>query len=266
MAIANTIAYSLIGGIIPALIWLWFWLKEDHHPEPKRLIIYAFLAGMLMVPLVIPFQQYVQATIFPGDISSPSLFHGPTVFTPFVPLLTRLFPMQVWLIILWAGLEELFKFIAAYFVVLRRKDDNEPVDKIIYLITVALGFSALENALFIFNPLFDGNYSLSFITSNLRFVGATLLHTICSASIGVALGLAFYKSRLSKFLHLLGGFAVALALHTSFNLFIINSKDEINFAVFYFVWLSIIILLLFFEKIKSVININAAHSEKASSQ
>ena len=29
---------AFILGLIPALIWLWFWLKEDIHPEPAKMI------------------------------------------------------------------------------------------------------------------------------------------------------------------------------------------------------------------------------------
>ena len=46
-------------GVIPALFWLWFWLREDTaRPEPRALIISAFIAGMLIVPLVLPLQQF----------------------------------------------------------------------------------------------------------------------------------------------------------------------------------------------------------------
>ena len=48
------------GGILPALAWLWFWLREDSdHPEPRRLIALAFLAGMVAVAVVIPLEKSV---------------------------------------------------------------------------------------------------------------------------------------------------------------------------------------------------------------
>ena len=25
----KTLLYALLGGILPAVLWLWFWLKED---------------------------------------------------------------------------------------------------------------------------------------------------------------------------------------------------------------------------------------------
>lgn len=260
MITTSTIAFSFIGGIVPALLWLWFWLKEDPHPEPTRLIIHAFLAGMLMVILVIPFQNFIQNSFFPNDSDNFlfSFFQYPTFFTPFTKFLSNFLSAQIWIVILWAACEELFKFFAAYWTGLKQKEDDEPVDKIIYLVTAALGFAALENVLYIFSDLYDGNILSSFMIGNTRFIGTTLLHIICSASIGVFLGLSFYKSKLSKFIHLVLGFLVAISLHTAFNLFIMMSDESatITFTIFYFVWLSIIILLLCFEKVKNVIQIN----------
>ena len=57
---------------------------------------------------------------------------------------------------MWVIIEEVLKYSAALMVVLWHKAVDEPIDVIIYMITIALGFSALENALFIFNPLRDG--------------------------------------------------------------------------------------------------------------
>lgn len=259
---ATTIILGFIGGIVPALIWLWFWLKEDPHPEPMRLIIHAFLAGMLMVFLVIPFQSFIQSSFFPNSSENFffSLFKYPTFLTPTANFLSSFIPIQILIVIIWAGLEELFKFIAAYWTGLKQKEDDEPVDQMIYLLTVALGFAALENVLFILNDLYYGNFISSFMVGNMRFIGSTLLHIISSASIGVALGLSFYKSKTSKFIHLVVGLIIATTLHTSFNLLIMNSENStaVTFSIFYFVWLSIIILLLCFEKVKNVLGINQA--------
>ena len=44
----NVIIFALLGGIIPAFFWLWFWIKEDKlNPEPKSAIISAFIGGIL---------------------------------------------------------------------------------------------------------------------------------------------------------------------------------------------------------------------------
>ena len=220
--------FSLVGGIIPAIIWLLFWLREDRkRPEPRGLIMLAFLGGMLAVPLVIPFQQL---TLVNGN--------------QFLTFLS------------WATLEEIFKFGAAYVIALRLKEDNEPIDPIIYMMTVALGFAALENAIFLFHPLVNGNYTESLITGNIRFIGASLLHTISSATIGIAMGLSFYKERSVKNIYLIIGVFVAIALHTAFNLFIIKENSGTTFATLGFVWIAIVVLMLLFERVKRVYAVN----------
>ena len=115
--------YALLAGIIPAFLWLYFWLREDRlHPEPRLLIFIAFLGGMLAVPLVLPVEQFVNSNF--SDM--------PTV------------------IMLWAFVEEFTKYFIGFVLVLRRKAVDEPIDAIIYMITIALGFAALENILYLF--------------------------------------------------------------------------------------------------------------------
>lgn len=226
MITSYTLLYALLGGILPALLWLWFWLREDKaRPEPRGLLLLSFAVGMVAVPLVLPFQKFAAVS-----------FSATTA------------------IVLWAATEELFKFGGAYIAVLRRKTTDEPVDAVIYMITVALGFAALENTFFLLNPLTDGNIMESILTGNLRFLGATLLHTLSSATIGVAIALSFYKSKAIKSLYIVIGVILSIVLHTLFNLFIMKSNGEKTLIVFLFVWIGIILLILFFEKIKRIRN------------
>ncbi len=217
----SAVLWGIVGGILPALIWLQFWLKEDEHPEPRRRIIATFLAGMIAVPFVIPFQ-----------------------------LVSKDYLSGVWLVIAWVMVEEFFKLVAAWLGGLRTRDDDEPIDPVIYLMTAALGFAAVENTLFLLDPLSSGQILHSVITGNMRFIGTTLLHLVSSATIGVGLGLAFFRGHKSRIWHGLAGFIVACALHAGFNLAIMNSSDDRAFIVFYAVWIAIIILALLFEKIK----------------
>ncbi len=222
MLTGQTFLFASLGGILPALLWLWYWLKEDKaRPEPKGLILLSFVAGMVTVPLVIPLEQIAI------EYSSGLI-----------------------MVILWAAIEELMKYGAAFFVVLRRKAVDEPIDAIIYMITIALGFAALENTLFLLNP----SLSLEnvFITGNLRFVGATLLHTLASASVGVAMALSFYKKKAIKKSYVIVGIILSIILHSLFNFFIINTDGEKILTVFAFVWVGIVLLLLSFEKVKNI--------------
>ncbi len=224
--VANTVFLSLLGGVIPSLIWLWFWLKEDGlHPEPKTKIMLVFLLGMASVFLVLPLEKFVY-NIMLGGIS-------------------------ITTIILWASIEEIFKYLAAFFGALRGKETDEPIDAIIYMITAALGFSALENALFLSNLINTGLFSESLITGNSRFIGATLLHIASSASIGVLMGFSFYKKSLVKKIFLFTGLCASIVLHTIFNLLIIKLSGG-TFLVFSGVWVLIIVLIVLIEKVKSI--------------
>lgn len=215
-------AIAFVSGLVPALFWLWFWLREDKaHPEPKVLIATSFVAGILIVPLVFPAQQFAMER-----------FVGTN------------------LIVVWVIIEEIFKYCAALIVVLWNKAVDEPIDTIIYMITIALGFSALENALFIFNPLQDGDYLNSFLTGNFRFLGATLLHVLSSATVGIAMALSFYRSSPVKVLVATFGLFIAIVLHALFNLFIMEASGGTVLSIFMFVWMGIVVLFLIFEKVK----------------
>lgn len=221
----TTILFSLLGGILPALLWLWFWLKEDRlHPEPRGRIVAVFIAGMASVIIVLPLEKFIFTTI--SSIS---------VIT----------------VLLWASIEEISKYIVAYFTALKDKVADEPVDAVIYMITVALGFSALENALFIFNLIGNGLLSQSIITGNSRFLGATLLHVASSAAIGVMIGLSYYKKPSVRRIFLFTGIAISVLLHTIFNLLIIKLGSDL-FFVFAGVWILIVLLIVVIEKVKKV--------------
>jgi len=222
----TTLLLALSGGVLPALLWLWFWLKEDKaRPEPRGLIMLAFFAGMITVPLVVPLEKMTLA--ISGHIM-----------------------VQI---VLWAAIEELMKYGAAVLAVLRRAAVDEPLDPIIYMITIALGFAALENTFFLLNPSLDIFGGI--ITGNLRFLGATLLHTLASASIGLAMAYSFYKNKVIKRMYVFIGIMFSILLHSLFNFFIINSDGEKILTVFAFVWIGIILLLLSFEKVKRITNL-----------
>ncbi len=221
----SAITLAVLGGFFPSLAWLWFWLREDSaHPEPRRLIAFAFLAGMLTVAVVIPIEEYVQ---------------------PF--LLSQLALFSV-----WSTIEEVCKYLAALATVLWRRDDDEPIDPIMYMVTVALGFAAVENALFLFSPLSGGTVLSTIQTGDLRFVGATLVHVLSSAVVGVALAATFYRSRKTRFVAGVVGVILAAALHSAFNFFILNAAPQDTLRVLSFVWIGVIGLIAVLEWIKRI--------------
>jgi len=220
----ETALYAGLGGILPVFVWLWFWLREDRlHPEPRKYLVFSFVLGMIAVPLVLPFESFAYG---------------------------RLFGLS--LILSWALIEEGAKLIAAYIGGLHRRAMDEPIDALIYLITAALGFAALENAFFLFSPLAEGNVLLGILTGNIRFIGATLLHTFSSALVGIGIAFTFFKSPMMKWVVRIGSFALAVALHALFNYRILNASGTDLFIVFAGVWVGIIALIVAFERVKRV--------------
>ncbi|MBX4181600.1 PrsW family intramembrane metalloprotease [Candidatus Parcubacteria bacterium] len=222
----GALSWALIGGILPALLWLSFWLREDRkNPEPKRLIGRTFFFGMLAVLLVLPFQQAVNV-YFPN--------------------------MGFAAIFLWAALEEMFKFAAGYLGGLQTRDDNEPIDAMIYMVTAALGFVALENTLFLLGPLSHEHVTQSIITGNLRFVGASVLHVVSSGLVGSAIAFSFYRKWWKRAHKIALALCFAITLHTVFNLFILKGSNASGFTALIIVWIGAIYLFWAFEKSKTI--------------
>jgi len=239
---ANTITsidvfFAFVGGLLPALLWLWFWLREDLHPEPRRILLLTFTAGMVMAIVALFLEQGTNVLI--------------TKWFVFLPK----WLFSVILLFVWAAIEEIAKYIAARRAALRLSSFDEPVDALIYLITAALGFAALENILFLLK-VFGGHGMLAgLITGNLRFLGATLLHVVSSAIVGASVAFSFFhKKKLMR--NVLGGLLFATILHTLFNFFIINSGDTNLFKILIPLWLAVVILFFIFEKIKGLKNNN----------
>ena len=179
------VANSLIFGIIPSLVWLTFFMLEDRKkPEPSRMVLYVFIAGGLSTALAALPELYIQRLFTAHSIVASS------------PIFLFSFGL----------IEELAKFLAVYIVVKRSKFFDEWTDGMVYMITAALGFAALENALNLIGTDFIVQVTI------VRGIGATLLHALASALVG------FYwmRRRIPE------GLLFAAILHGVFNLLILK--------------------------------------------
>ncbi|HZS42733.1 MAG TPA: PrsW family glutamic-type intramembrane protease [Candidatus Paceibacterota bacterium] len=217
--------WAILGGVVPSCVWLFFWIQEDRlHPEPKKIIWRSFGAGIIAVLIAVGLEHLIQPD-----------------------------PTQATLLIffIFALVEEIFKYWAAYFSCINTPYNDEPIDPAIYLISAALGFAALENIFFLNTPILQNNLFNSVVTGNLRFLGANLLHVISSATIGIFIAFAFYKPPWQRRLYLIIGLVLAVVLHGLFNFFIIKAGGDL-FLIFGAVWLCVILLILVFEKVKTI--------------
>jgi RsiW-degrading membrane proteinase PrsW (M82 family) len=220
----STFFYALLAGLLPSLIWLWFWIREDSNAEPRWLIVATFLGGFLAVIAAIFAEKYIAGLAIDSSLR----------YT------------------LWAGVEEIFKFIAVAVIALNTDYNDEPIDAMVYCIVVALGFAALENTLFLIQPLAGGEIAQSIVTGNMRFMGATLVHIVSSAVVGFGLGFAFYRGYIAKTIAIIVGLASAITLHAAFNLSIINGTTADTLKAFAWVWGAVVILIILFEEVKVV--------------
>ncbi|MDP3956776.1 MAG: PrsW family glutamic-type intramembrane protease [bacterium] len=219
----------LLFGILPGAIWLLFYLQEDIDHEPVKEILYAFFAGAAITIIVLGLQN-----IF-SDISAP--FISINTFSP------------IYLFIL-AGIEEFFKFGAAYLLISRSKYFNVPVDAMVYMIVVALGFATVENIGALQNQ-FRETAMLSAIlgTATLRFIGATLLHTLASALVGYYWAKGLIAKRLISRLAI--GLFIATSLHATFNFLVLQNQEQITYPILLLVIVAFFVMSDF-EKLRRV--------------
>src|ERR1035437_8114272 len=99
MDVIGTLIYAFFVGLLPALIWLWFWLHEDKkNPEPRSILAFTFTTGMAMIFLALPLEAFFYQTNI-----SPS-----------------------WRFLAWASVEEILKFGAVFIAALHTKAYDEP--------------------------------------------------------------------------------------------------------------------------------------------
>jgi RsiW-degrading membrane proteinase PrsW (M82 family) len=221
------IAIATLGGLAPALFWLWFWLREDSaHPEPKIYIIRAFALGGLAV--------------LPTYFIQRGLHHLNFFQLPENLLYTTL---------VWALVEESLKYAGVWLAALKTDVFDEPVDAMVYLVSSALGFAAIENALFISSSF--GTGGPLFLLGGYRFIGATLVHVVSSAILGGFIALSFCRAR-RRILYAALGLILASGLHTLFNYFILEAGEQGIFTACLLIWLATIFVIFFFERVKQV--------------
>ncbi|MEX2053951.1 MAG: PrsW family glutamic-type intramembrane protease [Candidatus Colwellbacteria bacterium] len=206
---------SIIFGLIAPLFWLGFFLFEDReNPEPRFMILVIFLGGVLSAFLALSPEIYLSAN-FPQT--------G--------------FPYESKLLIPFAFIEELSKFIVVYLIIKYSKYFDEKVDAMIYMITAALGFAAIENIFSLFNIL---EFHEVIQTTVVRGIGATLLHAIAS-------GLFAFQWMRGR--PLLGLFH-ATTLHFLFNYLILRIEGDAKIYATLILVLAALFLFRDFEIIK----------------
>lgn len=216
--------YAILTGTLPPLIWLWFWLQEDQNPEPRSLVAALFFGGAVAVLFALFGEKFVATMGYSSNIQ----------YT------------------IWAAIEEVIKFIVLMVIAINSSSNDEPIDAMVYCITIALGFAALENVLFVMGPFAQGNLASGLITGNMRAIGATLVHTVSTACVGFTYGYLFYGNKFSKFLAMLLGLVAGITIHAAFNITVMGGNPADTLKAFAWIWGAVVIMIVLFEEIKMV--------------
>ncbi len=202
-----TLIIYISFGFLPSLIWLFFYLREDAHPEPKRLIIQVFILGMLMAPAAVGI-EYAMLELY-------DFFNVRTLLAILIGI---------------AVIEETLKFLVVKWRILGDKEFDEPVDAMIYMVISALGFAAIENILFAAGP-FQESLGGGFGVIIVRFLGATLLHALASGIVGFFIAESILHKEKGHKGHVLQGLLIAFALHTLYNWIIITTLSPVAVGI-----------------------------------
>jgi len=233
----NIILY-VIFGLIPSLTWLFYYLRKDVHPEPNRMIVKIFLWGCL-----------ITVPVFFVQLAANALLQK-------FPLL----PAPIESILYWFAIiafsEELFKYIVVRFKVIGSPELDEPLDVMLYMVIAALGFTAVENVLYIFVPAgqlsFADIINRTLMLSFVRFVGATFLHTLCSAVVGYSLAIGLCKIKGRKIFTIAGLFLATL-LHGLYDFSIIALEGNLKIIAPITILIVLAVLTsIGFEKLKEL--------------
>ena len=176
----------LILGFAPGLYWLWYFYRKDElEPEPKKLIVRAYVLGILSAGLVLFIQLPLKL----------EFFYSAVIVAPIV--------------------EEFCKFLMVWIFFYRNENFDEPMDGIVYAAAVALGFASIENGLYLFRSYMQSSFMLS-NTILIRAFLSVPAHALFSSVWGYAL--AKYKfSKNKKVGIVIIGLLISMLLHSAFN-------------------------------------------------
>lgn len=225
-------------GILPAFIWLCYFLRKDVHPESNRMILKIFFYGVLATLPAILIEKGIESFLTNTFLKNFQLIQILYIFIGI------------------AFVEEFLKYLVAKTNIVFNPELDEPIDVVLYLIIAALGFAALENVLYL---LQCKAWEEIFVITSFRFIGAIFLHALCSGTLGYFLALSFYKPA-KKIKLLTTGFFLATFLHGVFNYSIIKAEKNIIFIIipiFVLIFLAIFVSFSIerLKKIKSVCKI-----------
>ncbi len=186
--------YLLLLALAPAVILMMYvYFRDKYEKEPISLILKGILlGGVVIFPVGLVESYLMQYGLGLGKIPK-AAFDG----------------------FLVAGFtEEIFKFLMVFMLIWRNPNFNEKFDGIVYAVSVALGFAAIENLFYIFS-----NNSMQ--VGMLRAVTAVPGHAVFGVIMGFYLGMARFDKKY-RLKWILDALLVPWLLHGTYDFLIMS--------------------------------------------
>ncbi|NOZ47332.1 MAG: PrsW family intramembrane metalloprotease [Chlorobi bacterium] len=193
------------------IIAFYVYFRDKYEKEPVQLLIKSLISGAVIVIPVIYLEK------FTGSFSVNFDFYKKAAYNAFIVA---------------AFSEELFKYMALYYLIWRNKNFNEKFDGIVYAVFISLGFAAVENLKYIINFGVEVGYTRAFT--------AVPAHALFGVTMGFYFGMAkFYPQFRSKYLFL--SLLIPIVLHGIYD-FILMAQFSYTLLIFlpfiYYLWRS----------------------------
>ena len=212
----------LLLTILPSILIISYFVYSDKFKEPRGEIIKIFIYGILITIPAYFLNTYLNAFWYANFQVSQEIISS---------FLTA------------APVEEGLKLSIHYFYVYKMKDFNEPIDGIVYGVTVSLGFATLENIYYVY-LLADYFDTSSMALAIARSFSAVPAHAV----FGVFMGYFFMKySFIKKGDNLIFAFLIPFVLHGCYNLFTASNF----FISLLLILISWIVALKLFSRLKN---------------
>ena len=193
---------------MPPFIILSYVVLADRFREPTRDILFAFFVGVL---IIIPAGILNEFFIWQND--------NPDNFT-FIAGFT----------------EESCKWICLYQII-KRVEFDEPMDAIVYGVTISLGFATLENFDYVFFLEEDMSWDDSLVIAAVRAISAIPMHGLCGVIMGYYLGIHCFTN---KGHYIFQAIAIPMGFHALYNYLVDNEQS---------IYLLLILFMLGYAKI-----------------
>lgn len=188
----NELGLWPIAGIIMASAVFWMQyvdLKDCLKPEPRIHLLISFVLGIGACWLAIGAFELL------GRLGVPDYDRGGRLWT------------ALWCFLLIGPIEEGVKILAAYLIVFRWKEFDEPIDGFVYAAAISLGFASMEN--------YRHLPYLTLWEQIARTAALPLTHTLFGAvwGYGIAHARLAVKARSKRIVWEAGSIILAMALH-----------------------------------------------------